>query len=183
MAKRTTPTAPPPGAPKTAAHHSNGANAGKKSDRGAIKPVAKNRQAFFKYAVEMAVECGMILAGSEVKTLRSGQVNFGDSFARVHNGEVFLYNLTIPEFKQAHTRNHVADNVRKLLLHRSEIAKLEHHLRQKGYTLVPLQIYFKGPWAKLELGLCKGKQEHDKRQSIQEREAKRSVAREKNRRR
>ncbi|MGH7143143.1 MAG: SsrA-binding protein SmpB [Planctomycetota bacterium] len=160
-----------------AAHHAQ------KSERGAIKVVGKNRQAFFKYSVEMAVECGMMLAGSEVKTLRSGQVNFADSYARVQNGEVWLHNLNIPEFKQAHTRNHVPDSVRKLLLKRSEIAKLEAYLKQKGYTLVPLQVYFKGPWAKLELGLCKGKKEHDKRHAIQDRESKRHLAREKNRRR
>lgn len=178
MAKKSAPTQPTPGSqqPKTSGHSP-------KPRRDVIRPVAKNRQAFFKYAVEMVVECGMILSGSEVKSLRAGQVNFGDSFARVQGGEVFLYNLNIPEFKQAHNRNHLPDTVRKLLLKRSEIDKLESHLRQKGYTLAPLQIYFKGPWAKLELGLCKGKQSHDKRRAIQDREAKRSVAREKNRRR
>ncbi|HTL52465.1 MAG TPA: SsrA-binding protein SmpB [Planctomycetota bacterium] len=181
MAKKSMPTAAPPGAPKAAVH--NPEAKGKKSDRDAIKLVAKNRQAFFKYSVEMAVECGMMLAGSEVKSLRAGQVNFADSYARVTNGEVWLHNLNIPEFKEAHYRNHIPDSVRKLLLRRGEIAKLEGHLRQKGYTLVPLQIYFKGPWAKVELGLCRGKQTHDKRKAIMDRDNKRSLAQAKSRRR
>ena len=139
--------------------------------------------AYFKYSVEMHVECGMILSGSEVKTLRAGQVNFADSYARVVDGEVLLFNMNIPTYEQAHYRNHVPDSIRKLLLHRKEINTLEAHLKQKGYTLVPLSIYFKGPWAKLELGLCKGKQEHDKRRSIQDRDSKMELARAKKNRR
>ncbi len=134
--------------------------------------IATNRQAYRDYEILEAVECGVELKGSEVKSLRDGRVNLSDSFARVDKDEVVLYNMHISPYAQASYLNVEPTRIRKLLLHRNQIRKLTGHLTQKGLTLIPLKAYFnpKG-FAKIELALCKGKKFYDHRQDIKRREA------------
>jgi SsrA-binding protein len=140
--------------------------------------VVVNRKARHDYFIEETVEAGLVLTGSEVKSLRDGRCNLVDSFARITRGEAFVSNVHISPYDPAHRQNHEPTRSRKLLLHRLEIDRLEGKLNQKGLTLVPLRIYFNARGrAKIELGLGRGKKLHDKRQSIKEREAKRETAR------
>ena len=140
--------------------------------------VALNRKARHDYFIDETVEAGIVLTGSEVKSLREGRVNLKDSFARVSRGEAFVVNVHISPYDPAHRDNHEPTRSRKLLLHRGEIDRLEGKLNQKGLTLVPLRIYFNARGrAKLELGLGRGKKHYDKRQTIKEREANRETAR------
>lgn len=137
-----------------------------------------NRKARHDYFIEETVEAGMILTGSEVKSIRAGRCNLVDSFARITRGEAYISNVHISQYDPAHRDNHEPTRSRKLLLHRLEIDRLEGKLKQKGLTLIPLRIYFNARGrAKIELGLGRGKKLHDKRQSIKEREAKRETAR------
>jgi len=137
-----------------------------------------NRKARHEYFIEETVEAGMVLTGSEVKSIRAGRCNLVDSFARVSRGEAYISNVHISQYDPAHRDNHEPTRSRKLLLHRLEIDRLEGKLKQKGLTLIPLRIYFNARGrAKIELGLGRGKKLHDKRQSIKEREAKRETAR------
>lgn len=143
-----------------------------------MKEIAVNRQARFEYFVEDSYEAGVVLEGSEVKSIRKGGVNLRDSFALVENGEVWLKNAHISPYEKSSAFNtHDAKRDRKLLLNRAEINKIVGKVKQKGYTLVPLKLYFKESLIKLELGLCRGKQTFDKRKSIAERDQKRSVER------
>lgn len=119
----------------------------------------------------------MVLTGTEVKSLRAGKANLSDSFGRIKNGEVFVLNLHISEFAQGNLANHEPTRERKLLLRKIEIGRLAGKVKQSGYTLVPLKIYFKHGYAKMELGLGRGKAQYDKRRSIADKEAKREVAR------
>ena len=142
-----------------------------------IKVVATNKKAYHDYFVEDTYEAGIVLVGCEVKSVRLGAVNLRDSYVIVKNGEVFLLGMHISPYKMGSYFNPDPRRTRKLLLNRSEINKLRGKVEQKGYTLIPLKIYFKDALVKIELGVCKGKELHDKRAAIKERESKREVAR------
>jgi SsrA-binding protein len=144
-----------------------------------VKVVTTNRRARFEYHIESKLECGIVLTGTEVKALREGSAQMSDAYAFGKNGELFLYNLQIAQYKPAGVlRNHELKRPRKLLLHRREIDKLEEQQQKAGYTLVPLSIYFKDGRVKVELGVGKGKNAVDKRDDIAAREAKRDIDRE-----
>ena len=137
------------------------------------KLIAQNRRARYDYHVEDVVEAGLALVGTEVKSLRAGRATLGDGFAEIHEGEVFLHGVHIPEYTQGTWTNHEPRRVRKLLMHRHEIDKLESKVNERGFTLVPLSLYFKDGRAKVEIALAKGKKTYDKRQSLAARQAKR----------
>lgn len=142
------------------------------------KAVATNRKAFHDYFIEEKFEAGIVLQGTEVKSLREGRVNLQDSYASVREGEVFLHNCHISPYSHGNVMNHDPTRVRKLLLHKKEINKLMGKTQQKGLTLIPLRIYFsKRGHAKVELGLAKGKKLYDRRETIKAREAGREVER------
>ena len=140
-------------------------------------PVSANRQAYHDYFIHETYECGIALTGTEVKSIRAGRVNLRDSFARVQKGEVFLWNAHISPYEQGNIFNHDPLRTRKLLLHKKEILKIENTLKTKGYTLVPLNLHWKNGLIKCEIALAKGKAEHDKRNTIKDREGKREVER------
>lgn len=142
-----------------------------------IKVVATNRKARHDYLIEDTMEAGLILTGSEIKSIRGGRVNLRDSYATVRNNELWLVNAHIAPYKQASYQNHEPRRDRKLLLHRREINRLIGKLQEKGLTLVPLQIYLKNSWAKVQLGLARGKKSYDKRQTLREREDRRKIER------
>ncbi|HSA63185.1 MAG TPA: SsrA-binding protein SmpB [Nitrospira sp.] len=142
------------------------------------KPVATNRKAFHDYFIEERYEAGIMLQGTEVKSLREGRVNLQDSYASVRGSEVFLHQCHISPYSHGNIMNHDPTRVRKLLLHKTEIHKLLGKTQQKGLTLIPLRIYFsKRGYAKVELGLAKGKKLYDRRETIKSREAGREVQR------
>ncbi|MBP2645928.1 MAG: smpB [Firmicutes bacterium] len=144
---------------------------------GNIKIVAENRKARHDYHIHENYETGIALTGTEVKSLRAGKANLKDSYARIDNGELMLHNMHISPYDPGNRFNHEPMRTRKLLMHRYEINKLIGKTKEKGYTLVPLKLYFTRGKAKLELGLATGKKTYDKRQDIAERDAKREVAR------
>ena len=135
-----------------------------------------NRQARHDYFILEEIEAGISLTGTEIKSIRDGKANIKDSYGIVRNGEVFLLNMFISHYKEGNIFNHNETRTRKLLLHKSEIRKLGDKVKLEGYTLIPLKIYFVKNRAKVLLGLCKGKQNFDKRESIKERDIKRQVA-------
>ena len=137
--------------------------------------IASNRKARHDYAIEDTYEAGMVLQGTEVKALRMGRASLVDGFCDIERGEIFLHQVHIPTYTQGTWTNHEPRRRRKLLLHREEIAKIEAKVREKGYTLIPLQMYFVDGRAKVEIGLAKGKKSWDKRQAIAERTAKRET--------
>lgn len=140
--------------------------------------VAENRRARHDYHIEESYEAGIVLTGSEIKSVRAGRVNLRGSYARIFNDEVFVYEMHISPYEQSGTYfNHEPTRPRKLLLHRREIRRLIGLVRQKGLTLVPLRIYFKGRRAKVELGVARGKKLYDKREDIAKREAQRDIER------
>lgn len=140
--------------------------------------IASNRKAFHDYFIEENYETGIVLTGSEIKSVRAGKVNLRGGYASLKNGEVWLYDVHISPYEQSGTFfNHEPTRPRKLLLHRREIERLRGKLEQKGLTLVPLRMYFKGRVAKVELGLARGKKNYDKRDSIADRDAKRQIER------
>lgn len=139
--------------------------------------ICKNRRAAFNYELSDRIECGVALVGTEVKALRDGHANLEDAYARVESGEVWLYGCEIPEYAYGNRLNHEPKRPRKLLLHRREIAKFAGKAAERGFTLVPTQMYFKNGRAKVEIAVGKGKQAHDKRQSIKANEAKRDIDR------
>jgi SsrA-binding protein len=142
------------------------------------KTVAENRRARFDYHIEDKFEAGIALRGTEVKSLRAGEASIAESYAEVREGEVWLVNANIPEFSHGNRFNHEPRRPRKLLLHAREIERLFGAVERKGMTLVPLSVYFNATGrAKVELALAKGKQAHDKRQTIKERDWKRDKAR------
>ena len=141
------------------------------------KLIATNRRARHEYHIEEALEAGLALTGTEVKSLRSGRVTMGDSYARVQQGEVWLHHLHIPPYEAGNIHNHEPLRPRKLLLHRRDIQRLTGKAEQKGYTLVPLRLYFSRGVAKVELALARGKKLYDKRTAIEEREARRTAER------
>ncbi|PYT07969.1 MAG: SsrA-binding protein [Acidobacteria bacterium] len=139
------------------------------------KTLASNRAAFHNYFIEERYEAGIALLGTEVKSLREGQANLKDAFARVKDGEVFLYNCHVAPYSHGNISNHDPLRTRKLLLRRSEIRALIGKTVLKGYTLVPLRFYLKGPHIKLEIGLAKGKKLHDRRETERRREIERET--------
>lgn len=143
-----------------------------------IKVVAENRKARHEYIIEDKYEAGIVLAGTEVKSLRMGKANLKDSYARIKNGEVFVYQMHIGAYPFAYFDNHDPLRPRKLLLHDYEIKKLYGKVNEKGYSLIPLRLYFKAGKAKLSLALARGKQSHDKRETIRRRDQKRELDRE-----
>lgn len=142
------------------------------------KVIASNKKARHDYAILKTYEAGLVLAGTEVKSLREGRVSLVDAFAQEHDGELLLYGLHIAEYGYGTWTNHAPRRTRKLLLHRIEIARILDKLCDgNGLTLVPLSMYFAGGWAKVELGLARGLKSYDKRQVLAERDAKREIAR------
>lgn len=142
-----------------------------------IKVIATNKKAYHDYFIEDTYEAGIQLVGCEVKSIRAGQVNLRDSFVIIKNGEVFMLGAHISPYKMGSYNNVEPRRTRKLLLNRSEINKLRGRVEQKGYTLIPLKVYFKDALVKIELGLCKGKELHDKRDAIKDKENKRNLDR------
>ncbi len=147
------------------------------SSEGAEKVVCRNRRATHDYAIDDRYEAGLVLQGSEVKSLRGGKASLSGAFARFISGEVWLENCTIPEYEYANILNHAPTRRRKLLLNASEVNKLYIRVEERGFTLVPMAIYFKNGRAKLELGVGKGKREYDKRHSLKERDSDREMQR------
>jgi SsrA-binding protein len=141
------------------------------------KVVASNRKARHDYAILDTYEAGMALTGTEVKSLRAGRASLVDAFAQVSNGEVFLYGMHIPEYAQGTWTNHEPRRTRKLLLKRLEIDRLVGKVQESGLTLVPLAVYFSDGWAKVEIGLARGKRSYDKRQDLAQRDADREITR------
>ena len=146
-----------------------GAKQEKKKDQKApdgVKPIANNRRAFHDYEVLEQVAAGLVLQGSEVKSLRNGQVSFADAHARIQNGEAWLVDLHIAAYQHGGYANHVPDRPRKLLLHKREMLKLKQKLERQGLTIVPLELYFRRGYAKVKLGVCRGRKLHDKREAL-----------------
>jgi len=148
-----------------------------KADDSAIKIVARNRRARHDYELLEKVEAGLVLTGTEVKSLRNGKANLEDAYADLDGGEVWLHGCDIPEYLQANRMNHVPKRPRKLLLHHREITKLGSKTAEKGMTLVPLSIYFKKGIAKVELFVARGRKTFDKREAIKKQDAKRDIDR------
>ena len=147
------------------------------------KLIASNKKARHDYAILKTYEAGLVLAGTEVKSLREGRASLVDAFAQEHEGEIMLYGLHIAEYGYGSWTNHAPRRTRKLLLHRVEIAKILSQLRDgNGLTLVPLSMYFSNGWAKVELGLARGLKSYDKRQVLAARDAQKEIAREMGRR-
>lgn len=142
-----------------------------------MQVVCQNKKAFHDYAIDETIEAGIQLLGTEVKSLRSGRANLMDSYVLIKDTDVLLLNCHISPYTHGNIMNHEPLRTRKLLLHRKEIERLRGKMQQKGYTLIPLKIYFKGSYAKVEIGLAKGKKLYEKRDSIKEREAKRAIER------
>ena len=142
-----------------------------------IKPVAQNRKAFHDYFVEERYECGIELYGTEVKSMRLGRVSLKESWAQIRHGEVFVEGMHISPYEQGNQFNRDPMRPKRLLLHKSEIRKLDGQVARQGYTLVPLELYLKDGRMKLQLGLCKGKAEHDKRDATAKRDADREIRR------
>ncbi len=142
-----------------------------------IKLIATNKKAKFNYQIDKEYEAGIVLVGSEVKSMREGRVSFQDAYADIRNGELFLRQLHISPYEYAYNANHEALRTRKLLLHRYEIKKLYARMKERGYSLVPLKIYFKNDKIKVLLGLGKGKKQYDKRESIKQKDVARDMDR------
>ncbi|NLA74781.1 MAG: SsrA-binding protein SmpB [Deltaproteobacteria bacterium] len=147
-----------------------------------IKVVCQNKKAYHDYFIDEAFEAGMVLLGPEVKSLRGGRANLVDGYAKVKNGEVYLYNMHITPYPYAHFLNLDPKRTRKLLFHKREIRRLLGKTKEKGYALIPLKIYFKEGMAKIEIGLAKGKKLYDKRHALKEKELKREMDQVKKRR-
>ena len=139
--------------------------------------VAQNRRARHDYHIEDTVEAGLVLTGTEVKSLREGRASLVDGYAAITEGEAWLHNVHIPEYTQGTWTNHEPRRTRKLLLHRDQIRKLNAKTQETGLTIIPLAVYFKDGYAKVEIGVARGKKSYDKRHSIAEREAKRDAER------
>ena len=148
-----------------------------KDDKTPVKVVARNRRARFEFELLESVEAGIVLTGTEVKSLRIGKASLEEAYAGLDHNEVWLYGCDIPEYLQANRMNHKAKRPRKLLLHREQIEKLDAKTSDRGITIVPLQIYFKDGMAKVEICLAKGKKLHDKRESMKKQDAKREIDR------
>ncbi|EAT16363.1 SsrA-binding protein SmpB [Desulfuromonas acetoxidans] len=141
-----------------------------------IKIIATNKKAYHEYYIEETYEAGMVLTGTEVKSLRLGNVNIKESFCRIMKGELFINNMNIGPYEQGNRENHDPTRIRKLLLHKYEIDKLVRKVEEKGLSLVPTKIYFKNGYVKLEVGVGRGKKLHDKRESLKKKQADREMA-------
>ncbi len=147
-----------------------------------VRVIAKNRKARHQYEVLDTYEAGLVLQGTEVKSLRGGKASMGEAFVRLRKGEAFLENCHIPPYDHASHDNHDALAPRKLLLSKRELRKLTASVQQKGLTIVPLQLYFRGAWVKVEIAVARGKKLHDKRESLKKHQAKREIDRARKRR-
>jgi SsrA-binding protein len=143
-----------------------------------VKVVSLNRRARFDYSIDESFECGIVLAGTEVKSIKDGRLSFPDSYGEVKDNEIWLKNFRISEYVYASVFGHDPDRPKKLLLHAQEIKRIDRKVREKGYTLIPLSVYLKRGLVKVELGLCKGKKAYDKRADIKERDVERDIRRE-----
>lgn len=143
----------------------------------AKKLIANNKKAYHDYFIEEKYEAGISLAGTEVKSLRMGRCSIKEAFIRIEHDEVFVYNMHISPYEKGNIFNKDPLRVRKLLLHRQEIRKIQGHITQKGYTIVPLSVYFNGSLVKVEIGLAKGKKLYDKRQDIAKKDQRREAER------
>jgi SsrA-binding protein len=141
------------------------------------KTIARNKKARHEYYIEDTWEAGIVLTGTEVKSLREGRASLVDGFAQIRDGELWMHNVHIPEYNQGTWNNHAPRRLRKLLLHKSEIQKLIGKTKESGLTLIPLELYFKDGKAKVEIGLARGKKDYDKRQTLLERTMKREAER------
>jgi SsrA-binding protein len=148
-----------------------------KADDDNTRPIAANRKAFHDYFVEDKIEAGIVLVGTEVKSARQGRVNLRDSYAEVREGEVYLVGAHISPYEQGNLANHEPLRARKLLLHVNEIARLQQKINERGYTLVPTRMYFRGSRVKVEIALAHGKKQYDKRADLASRDAQRDVER------
>jgi len=146
-------------------------------ERDRILPICRNRKAFHDYAIEARLEAGMALSGSEVKSLRQGKGNLADAWVHFREGEAWLVGSHIAPYPQANRENHEPTRERKLLMSRRELSKLAARVREKGLAVIPLSMYFKGPWVKVELGVGRGKKQHDKREAIRDRDDRREMDR------
>jgi len=144
---------------------------------GGIKVICRNKRAFHEYTISDSLECGIVLTGTEVKSLRDGQASLEDAYAKIEDGEIWLIGSDIPEYAMGNRMNHKPKRPRKLLLHRREIGKFAGKASERGHTLVPLKLYFKNGRAKVELAIARGKQLHDKRQAKKKAEAQREIRR------
>jgi SsrA-binding protein len=149
----------------------------KEGEEEGIKLICRNRKAGHEYLLFEKLECGLVLTGTEVKSLREGQASLEDAYARVDGGEVWLLGSDIPEYSMAHRMNHKPKRPRKLLMHRREVAKFAGKASERGFTLVPLRMYFRRGRAKVELAIARGKQLHDKRQALKNADAEREIRR------
>jgi SsrA-binding protein len=149
----------------------------RKKDDGEIRVVCRNRRATHDYEILDAIECGLVLTGTEVKSLRDGHASLDDAYAKIEDGELWLIGSEIPEYAMGNRMNHKPKRQRKLLLHRREIGKFAGKASQRGFTLVPLRLYFKTGLAKVELAVARGKQLHDKREAQKKAEAQREIRR------
>jgi SsrA-binding protein len=153
------------------------AKASKDKSEEDVKVVTRNKRAFHEYDIVERMECGIVLCGTEVKSLREASASLEDAYAKIDDGEVWLIGSDIPEYTMGNRMNHKPKRPRKLLLHRREIEKFAGKATQKGFTLVPLRIYFKHGLAKVELAVAKGKQLHDKREAKKKSDAQREIRR------
>lgn len=139
------------------------------------KLIAKNPTAYHNYTIEEKIETGIVLTGTEIKSIRQGKVNLKDSYANIKKGELFIYGMHISPYEHGNIYNVNPTRDRKLLVHKKEVLKLLNYIKQGGYTLVPSKLYTKGRWFKIELCICKGKKLYDKRESLKEKEAKKQI--------
>ncbi|WCK54110.1 SsrA-binding protein SmpB [Aneurinibacillus sp. Ricciae_BoGa-3] len=142
-----------------------------------IKVVAQNKKARHDYFIEETYEAGIVLTGTEIKSIRAGKANLKDSYCSIRNGEISVLNLHISPYEQGNRYNHDPLRPRKLLLHKDEINKLFGHMKVKGMSLIPLRLYLKGGFCKIEIGLAKGKKNYDKRETIKQKDAQRDIQR------
>ena len=149
----------------------------KKDHEEGVKIICRNRRAFHEYLIEDTLECGIVLTGTEVKSLREGSGGLEDAYAKIEGDEVWLIGSDIPEYSMGNRMNHKPKRPRKLLMHRREIAKFAGKASQRGFTLVPLKMYFKNGRAKVELAVARGKQLHDKRQAAKKADAQKEIRR------
>ncbi|RBP91372.1 SsrA-binding protein [Cytobacillus firmus] len=145
--------------------------------KGTGKMVAQNKKAYHDYAIEETYEAGIVLQGTEIKSIRAGKVNLKDSYARIQNNEIYLFGMHVSPYEQGNRYNHDPLRTRKLLLHRKEISKLIGESKEVGYSIVPLKMYLKNGYAKVLIGLARGKKRYDKREDLKKKEAKREVER------
>ena len=153
------------------------ARTAKKNEEEGVKVVCRNRRASHEYELSDRIECGLVLTGTEVKSLRERAASLEDAYARLEDGELWLLGSDIPEYSRGNQMNHKPKRPRKLLLHRRELDKFAGKASQRGFTLVPLRIYFKNGLAKVEVAVARGKQTHDKREDLKKADAQRDIQR------